>query len=95
MIKPNTSITVEDFITKDEANLTKLSQVFNINTKNVLRNIGFKELDKGKYYNDDDFGVDKIKDAGLSVWRGYQVTMITVGDKLYLRADVCSRVLRI
>jgi len=32
--------------------MAKLSQILNINIKNTLRNIGFKELDKGKYYSD-------------------------------------------
>ncbi len=76
IIKPNTTITVDDFISKDPENLVRLSQVLNVNTKNVLRNIGFKELDKGKYYNDSEFEQDVIKEAGLSVWRGYQVNMI-------------------
>jgi hypothetical protein len=61
----------------------------------VLKEIGFKELDRGKYYNDDDFGVDKLQNAGLSVWRGYQVNLVTIAHRFYLKADVCSRVLRI
>lgn len=42
IIKPAKTITIDEFITKDESNLTKLSQVFNVNIKNVLRKIGFK-----------------------------------------------------
>lgn len=42
MIKPNTSITVEEFIAQDQYNLGRFSQVLNINVKNVLKNIGFK-----------------------------------------------------
>ena len=42
MIKPNTKVTMEDFVSKDQQNLIKLSQVLNVNAKNVLRNIGFK-----------------------------------------------------
>jgi hypothetical protein len=74
--------------------LIKLSQILNVNTKNVLKEIGYKELDKGKYYKDEDFGVDKINNAGLSVWRGYQVNVCPVNGKLFMRVDVCSRVLR-
>ncbi len=39
--------------------------------------------------------MDQIKDAGLSVWRGYQVTVAPVNNSLFLKVDVCSRVLRI
>lgn len=42
IIKPAKTITIDEFITNDENNLTKLSQVFNVNIKNVLRKIGFK-----------------------------------------------------
>jgi hypothetical protein len=86
---------VEEFITKDKNNLDKFSQVCNINTKNVLAKIGFKELDRGKFYCDEDFNQDVIHEAGLSVWRGYQVNICNIANKLYLKADVCSRVLRV
>ncbi len=39
--------------------------------------------------------MDQIKEAGLSVWRGYQVTVAPVNNSLFLKVDVCSRVLRI
>jgi hypothetical protein len=55
ILKPTTSITVEDFIAKDEDNAARFSQILNVNTKNVLKSIGFKELDRGNYYNDKDF----------------------------------------
>jgi hypothetical protein len=52
-------------------------------------------LDKGKFYKDSDFEKDKLTDAGLSVWRGYSVTVESVNSKLFLKIDPCSRVLRI
>lgn len=36
-----------------------------------------------------------VREAGLQVWRGYQVTVSNVASKLYLKVDVCSRVLKI
>ena len=95
LLKPNTIITVEEFIAKDEQKLMRFSQFLNINMKNVLNNIGFKELDKGKYYQASQLGTDVIKQAQLSVWRGYQINIVSIKSKLYIRADVCSRVLRV
>lgn len=97
LIKPadKATLTIEDFIAKDPNNLTKLTQILNINTKNSLKNIGYRELDRGRYYNSEDFEADKIKEAGLSVWRGYEVTVNTVNANLFLKVDVCSRVLRL
>ena len=72
-----------------------MSQILNINIKNSLRNIGYRELDRGRYYSSEEFEMDQIKEAGLSVWRGYQVTVTPVNANLFLKVDVCSRVLRL
>lgn len=93
-VRQNTEMKVVDFL-QDESNLTKLIQMYNVNTKNQLREIGFKELDKGKYYLDNEFGQDEIKFAEISIWRGYQVNITSIGNKFYCKVDVCSRVLRI
>lgn len=97
MIKPadKATLTIEDFLAQDSNNMAKLSQILNINIKNSLRNIGYRELDKGRYYSADEFEMDQIKEAGLSVWRGYQVTVAPINHSLFLKVDVCSRVLRL
>jgi hypothetical protein len=97
LIKPadKATLTIEDFIAKDPSNLPRFTQILNINTKNSLKSLGYRELDRGRYYNSEDFETDKIKEAGLSVWRGYEVTVTPVNANLFLRVDVCSRVLRL
>lgn len=59
----------------DANNSPMLAQVMNIRMKQDFKELGLKELDKGKFYRDEDFGANKISDAGLSVWRGYSATV--------------------
>lgn len=35
-----------------------------------------------------------VKNAGLTVWRGYKVCVVPINFKLYLQIDICCRVLR-
>ena len=74
-------------------NLPAISQVLNINTKQILRKEGMIELSPGNYYNTDTLN-DNQADGMLSVWRGFNITVSIYNKSLYLQIDPCSRVLR-
>lgn len=48
----------------------------------------------GRYYCTEDFLKSRVEETGLSVWRGYKVSVVPINSKPYLQVDVCSRVLR-
>ena len=93
LVKPIKSLGLEAFISDNIENLPAVSQILNINTKEILRKDGMIELSPGNYYDKDTIGQDKAE-GRLSVWRGYSITVTTYNKKLFIQVDPCSRVLR-
>lgn len=93
LVKPTRALSLEAFMQNNTDSLATVSQVLNINSKQVLRKDGMVELYPGSYYSKDNINENKTGN-GLSVWRGFDITVTTYNKKLYLQVDPCSRVLR-
>lgn len=50
-----------------------------------------EELTRGKYFDEKEV---MVKEAGLSILRGFKFTLVTLKSGLFLQIDVCSRVFR-
>ena len=94
MLKPVKEITVTNFLKENPENIMAISQILNINTKNMLRKANMTELTLGCYYDEATINNNSSKEWGLNVWRGYKATVVPYNGKIFLQVDVCSRVLR-
>ena len=56
LVKPIKSLGLEAFISENIENLPAVSQILNINTKEILRKDGMIELSPGNYYDKDTIG---------------------------------------
>ncbi len=68
-----------------------INQIFNNRVKQVLREKDMDELTRGKYFDKKEIDV---KEVGLSIIRGFKVTLCTLKSGMFLQIDVCSRVFR-
>lgn len=90
IIKPTKTLSLDD-LRKNPNGEMMINQIFNNRVKQVLREKDMDELTRGKYFDKKEIDV---KEAGLSIIRGFKVTLCTLKSGMFLQIDVCSRVFR-
>ena len=80
-----------------EENRAQLLQILNIDLKNCLKGAKMMELGKnGQFYPKDQHKeeIPELRQIGLTILRGFKLTLIPLRSGLSLQIDVCSRVLQ-
>ncbi len=90
IIKPTKTLSLDD-LRKNPNGEMMINQIFNNRVKQVLREKDMDELTRGKYFDKKEIDV---KEVGLSIIRGFKVTLCTLKSGMFLQIDVCSRVFR-
>ena len=97
LVKPTSELSIVDFAHDNPEEIAALCQMLNVGVKSKLRGEGDKrtmvELSRGVFFRRDEVGSNEEKGIGLSVWRGYRVTVVPNNGQLYLQVDPISRVL--